>query len=98
MRNRTIQLNIRLTENEYDKVIRNSKKSNLTVSGYIRMLMGGYVPKEAPPIEFHEIMSQLTALNSKLTSGNEVEHMELCGIILRLQEVITQPERIECME
>ena len=62
MRNRTIQLNIRLTENEYDKVIRNSKKANLTVSGYIRMLIGGYVPKETPPIEYYKIMRQLTEL------------------------------------
>ena len=94
MRNRTIQLNIRLTENEYDKVIRNSKKANLTVSGYIRMLIGGYVPKEAPPIEYHEIMRQLTELANKNYAGNT----ELREVILRLQQALTQPERIECTE
>lgn len=94
MRNRTIQLNIRLTENEYDKVIRNSRRANLTVSGYVRMLINGYVPKETPPIEYHEMMRQLTELASK----NCVDNAELVKVILQLQKAVTQPERIECTE
>lgn len=94
MRNRTVQLNIRLTQSEYDRVIRNSQRAKLTVSGYVRMLINGYVPKETPPIEYHEMMRQLTELASK----NCVDKVELRKIILRLQESITQPERIECTE
>lgn len=94
MRNRTIQLNIRLTKNEYNRVIQNSKKANLTVSGYVRMLINGYVPKEAPPIEYHEIMRQLTELANKSYTDNG----ELRKVILQLQEAVTQPQRIECTD
>ena len=94
MRNRTIQFNVRLTQSEYTRVVQNSKKSNLTISGYVRMLINGYVPKEAPPIEYHEIMCQLT----KLANKNYPDNSDLCKVILQLQEAITQPQHIECTE
>lgn len=94
MRNRKIQLNIRLTQSEYDKVIRNSQKANLTVSGYVRMLISGYVPKETPPVEYHEIMCRLTELANKNYGDND----DLCKVILQLQEAVTQPERIKCAD
>lgn len=94
MRNRTIQLNIRLTQNEYDQVIHSSRKANLTVSGYVRMLIGGYVPKESPPIEYHELMRQLT----ELASQGGTDNTELRNVILRLQEAVTQPQRIKCAD
>lgn len=94
MRNRTIQLNIRLTQSEYDHVIQRSQKVNLTVSGYVRMLIDGYVPKESPPIEYHKLMRQLTELANQTGTGNT----ELRNVILRLQEVVTQPQRIKCAD
>lgn len=94
MRNRTVQLNIRLTQSEYNRVIQNSRRANLTVSGYVRMLINGYVPKEAPPIEYHELMHQLTELANKNYAGNT----ELGKVILQLQEAVTQPQHIECTD
>lgn len=94
MRNRTVQLNIRLTQNEYNRVIQNSKKSNLTVSGYVRMLINGYLPKEAPSIEYHAIMRQLTELANK----NYPDNNDLRKVILQLQEAVTQPQHIECTD
>lgn len=94
MRNRTIQLNIRLTQNEYNRVIQNSKKSNLTVSGYARMLINSYVPKEAPPIEYYAIMRHLTELANK----NYPDNNDLRKVILQLQEAVTQPQHIECTD
>lgn len=94
MRNRTIQLNIRLTKSEHDKLTRNSKKAGLTTSGYIRMLINGYIPKEAPPIEYHEFMKQLTQFANKSCNDNS----ELHQVILNLQETVTQPENTECVK
>ncbi len=94
MRNRTVQLNIRLTQNEYNRVIQNSKKSNLTVSGYVRMLINGYLSKEAPSIEYHAIMRQLTELANK----NYPDNNDLRKVILQLQEAVTQPQHIECTD
>ena len=36
MRNRTIGINIRVSENEKKKLQRNAKKSKLSLSGYLR--------------------------------------------------------------
>ena len=36
MRNRTIGINVRVSENEKKKLQRNAKKSKLSLSGYLR--------------------------------------------------------------
>ena len=92
MRNRNTQLNIRLTSVEHDKVLFNSKKANLSVSGYIRILINGYVPKEAPPIEHEQLMKRLTEVYAKLSAGN-YDAGELRQIILLLQAAVTLPEK-----
>jgi len=95
MSNRNVQLNIRLTPAEHEKVNYNSWKSSLTISGYIRMLINGYVPKESPPIEYEHLMKRLTEVYTKLASGNYTsDAAELRQIILQLQAVLTVPERI----
>lgn len=66
MRNRTVQLNIRLTEMENNLLKRNSHRAGLTTSAYIRMLISDYIPKETPPISYHELMKDLYELNAKL--------------------------------
>lgn len=95
MRNRNIQLNIRLTPAEQNKLSYNSKKANLSVSGYIRMLINGYVPKESPPVEYEQLMKRLTEVYTKLTTGNySTDATELRQIILLLQAALTLPEKI----
>ena len=70
-----------------------AKKANLSVSGYIRMLINGYVPKEAPPVEYEQLMKQLTEVYTKLSMGN-YDTAELRQIILLLQASVTLPEKI----
>jgi hypothetical protein len=93
MRNRNTQLNIRLTPVEHDKVLFNSKKANLSVSGYIRMLINGYVPKEAPSVEYEQLMKRLTEVYTKLSVEN-YDTAELRHVILLLQAAVTLPEKI----
>ena len=94
MRNRNTQLNIRLTPVEHDKVSYNSRKANLSVSGYIRMLINGYVPKESPPVEYEQLMKRLSEVYTKLAAGNySADAAELRQIILSLQAAITLPEK-----
>jgi len=95
MRNRNIQLNIRLTPTEQDKIFYNCKKANLSISGYIRMLINGYVPKESPPVEYEQLMKRLTEVYTKLAAGNyNNDAVELRQIILLLQATLTLPEKI----
>jgi len=93
MRNRNVQLNIRLTPAEQDKVLYNSRKANLPVSGYIRLLINGYAPKESPPVEYEQLMKRLTEVYTKLSAEN-YDTAELRQIILLLQAAVTLPEKI----
>ena len=95
MRTRNTQLNVRLTPSEYDKVLYYSRKANLPISAYIRMLINGYVPKEAPPIEYEQLMKQLTDIHAKMTAGQSIgDSAELLQIILQLQATLTLPDRM----
>lgn len=93
MRNRTVQLNIRLTEAENNQLKRNSHRAGLTASAYIRMLTSGYIPKETPPIAYHELMKALYELNAKLPQSS-LERAELQRFILELQAAVTLPEPV----
>ena len=94
MRNRNNQLNIRLSQSEMDKLTRNARRSGLSKSNYIRMLVNGYVPKESPPIEYNQLIRAMTDVYGELklqhTDGTA---KELQTAILQLQTAITLPER-----
>jgi len=94
MRNRNTQLNIRLSESEMDKLSRNARRSGLSKSNYIRMLVNGYVPKESPPVEYNELIRAMTDVYSELKlQYTDEAAKELQTAILQLQTAITLPER-----
>ncbi len=96
MRNRNVQLNIRLTPAEYGQVKSNSNRANLSTSGYLRMLINGYVPKETPPIEYNKLMDKLNVMYSEFRNGcYKTEASILRQTLLQLQAELTLPERME---
>lgn len=95
MRNRTVQLNIRLTEAENNRLKRNSHKANLTASAYIRMLINGYQPKETPSVEYEKLQKILTEIYAKLGRSEDIPTKKLLAeTLLELQKQVTQPEKI----
>ena len=93
-RNRNTQLNIRLSQSEMDKLTRNARRSGLSKSNYIRMLVNGYVPKESPPIEYNQLIRAMTDVYSELKHQYTDETAkELQTAILQLQAALTLPER-----
>ena len=75
MRNRSLQLNIRLSEAEHDKLMRSIEKSKLSTSAYVRSLIQGHSPKECPPLEYHELITQLQNVSTRLTSLFHLLHI-----------------------
>jgi hypothetical protein len=59
MRNRTIQLNIRLSEDEHEKLLKSVVKSGLSASGYVRALINGNSPKECPSLDYNVLINEL---------------------------------------
>ena len=93
-RNRNNQLNIRLSQSEMDKLTRNARRSGLSKSNYIRMLVNGYVPKESPPIEYNQLIRAMADVYSELKLQHSSEAAkELQTAIIQLQAALTLPER-----
>lgn len=60
MRNRNVGINIRVSEKEKERIVRNASKCQLTVSEYLRKLANGHEPKELPR---EKIFQEITNLN-----------------------------------
>jgi hypothetical protein len=70
-------------------------RANLSTSGYLRMLINGYVPKETPPIEYSKLMDKLNIMYSELRNGGyKAESSILRQTLLQLQAELTLPERM----
>lgn len=95
MRTRDTQFNVRLSRQEADRLKRNSRRAGLTNSGYIRMLISGYCPKETPPLEYGEILQKLTGIYTLLQESADAAVLEeLEKTLLQLQTQLTMPEEI----
>ena len=95
MRNRNEQMNIRLTADEIEMARTYSDRCGLSISGYIRVLINGYVPKETPPREYDTLICQMTFVYNELRKNNcEVAAAELRRTLLLLQADTTVPERM----
>lgn len=66
MKNRTVDLHIRLTEEEASELKRKAKLCRITQSSLIRILLNGYEPRQAPDERFYEAMRQLSAIGNNL--------------------------------
>jgi len=84
MRNRTIGINVRVSENEKKKLQRNAKKSKLSLSGYLRK--SGLQQKiyEVPDEKIYKIYTGITDLKYQFPYLNneevkeKIEEMQSC--------------------
>lgn len=96
MRNRKIQISLRLTENEKELLERNAKRCGLGSSEYIRMLIKGYIPKELPPDTFLKLCGEIKTLNELLIKDGKAECAEtLRNIFLELKASVLLPEKFQ---
>lgn len=66
MKNRTVDLHIRLTVEEASELKRKAKMCRITQSALIRILLNGYEPRQAPDERFYKAMRQLSAIGNNL--------------------------------
>lgn len=96
MRNRNEQMNIRLTADEINRIKEYSQRCGLSISGYIRMLINGYIPKETPPRNYAVLIRQMTVVYNELRKNNcDTAAAELRQTLLLLQAETTVPERMK---
>ncbi len=88
---RDIEIKVRLSKDEMQKLTRNVQRTHLSREGYIRTLLRGYEPQASPPEEYYRIVKYLRKLsvetqnycNSNCESSTEI-HEFLMSIASRL--------------
>ena len=91
MRERTTQINIRATETERRRYIRNAKRCGLSLSEYLRKLANGHEPKTLPPLEYNELMRMISDLYVDFHSTGEEKYANLLVRVLRDMQTAIMP-------
>ena len=90
MRARESQINIRLNPRELRHLDTMAQRSQLTRSAYVRFLVNGFRPKEAPPQDYYAMMREIHALGNNL---NQLAYRANCTgemDAIRIEAAITE--------
>ena len=71
MRKRNIQVITRLDKDEHERFKKRVKKYGLSQEAYIRHLLNGLIPTDAPPPDYFAMMRELHAIGNNL---NQIAH------------------------
>jgi hypothetical protein len=66
MRKRNIQIITRLDKEEHQNLQKRVKKSGLSQEAYVRHLIRGLVPSDAPPPDYYSMMRELHSIGVNL--------------------------------
>ena len=75
MRAREVQINLRINPRESRHLDTMARRSQLTRSAYLRHLINGFQPKEAPPADYYALMREMHAIGNNL---NQLAHRANC--------------------
>ncbi len=75
MRNRTVKLQIWLTKKEAEVLKKKAKRSQVSVAAYIRHLINGVVPQDAPPPDYFAMMRELHGIGKNLNQIAQKAHV-----------------------
>ncbi len=89
MRSRNIQIPLRLSEEEYAVLMKKVGKCRCSRESYIRGLINGFSPKEAPPADYYKILSKIS---------RESANLNQLLIVARTKNFIDAPQLRKLME
>lgn len=75
MRKRNIQVIVRLDKDEHQRLRKLVKKSGLSQEVYIRHLIGGVTPNDAPPPDYFSMMKELHGIGNNLNQIAQKAHV-----------------------
>ena len=76
MRNRSIGINVRVSEKEKKKLQKNAKKSGLTLSAYLRKTGLGQKIYEIPDEKFYKVYTGIVELKNEFSAKYDEEEIE----------------------
>lgn len=107
MRARNNRIMLRLSDKEYESLIKSSEKVGVPREVYLRMLIMETAPKEKPTADFYSMMKELNAIGNSLNQIAKVANSKgfinvkayeenvrkLNGFILEISKAVFAPER-----
>lgn len=75
MRRRNIAVLFRLTPKEAEHLDTKVKQSGLSREAYLRQLISGVVPKDAPPPDYYSMMKELYRIGNNLNQIAQKAHV-----------------------
>ncbi len=75
MSKRNIEIKVRLNRKEAEALNKRVKKSRLSREAYIRHLIEGSVPREAPPTDYYTMMRELYRIGNNLNQIAQKAHV-----------------------
>lgn len=109
MRKRNFSVLLRLNAEEHRYLTDQAKVVGLPREVYIRALIAGFRPKASPPLEYHALLQELSAIGNNLNQiagqANATKHIDrttfiyeanrLRRAVQEIQEAFTAPERMD---
>ena len=74
MRKRNVAILFRLNRKEAEALDKKVKKSGLSREAYLRHLISGVVPRDAPPPDYYSMMRELHRIGNNLNQNAQKAH------------------------
>ena len=74
MRNRNVKIQVWLSKKEAENLQKKAKRSQISVAAYLRHLINGVVPQDAPPPDYYAMMQQLYRIGNNLNQIAQKAH------------------------
>ncbi len=75
MQNRTVEIKLRLNKKEAEFLNKHVKKSGLSRESYLRHIINGLIPTDAPPPDYYSMMRELHAIGTNLNQIAQKAHV-----------------------
>ena len=95
MRSRPISLLIYFNEEEYENLCNLCEKTNLKKGRLIRLLLEGYVPPQAPPVDYKKLIREVRAVGNNI---NQILFYTNANGILNVPDLNTELKKLREVE
>jgi hypothetical protein len=109
VRKRDVHIQLWLNKKEAEALSRNAQRCKLSQSAYLRHLIMGYIPREAPPPDYHAMMRQIyhagRSLNQIAIKAHVLNVIDarrydesvrmLENAILKIEDAVIVPQKME---
>lgn len=93
MRKRNVSILFRLTKREAESLDKKVKKSGLSRETYLRQLINGVVPRDAPPPDYYAMMRELHKVGNNLNQIALKAHTLNVIDVQRYDEAVREYEK-----